>query len=357
MLAEQQNVRSYPRPFGINLAHVLGYLSPVTEDEYDLAAERDDRSLNGASVVGRAGVEKQYDEWLRGLPGYRRVAVDSMGRVLGDDSLVESTPGDTLVTSIDAKVQSVVERQLAERIAFQRTQLDTVTGRKYAADSGAAVVLDAKTGRVIAMASQPTYDPDVWTGGISEDAADPALLREGRHAAALARHPGPVRPGLDVEAVHDRRRADQRLLDGHDAAVLLGLPGRQPRLQELRVRRLRQHRLRQGARGLLQHVLLPRRLRLLAALRQRPRRHRRQGPARRGGQGVRLRLPHRHRPARRGARPDRRPPLEAGLLRVAEGLLLRAQRQAADRRTPATSSTSSPASSASRATSTAPATP
>ena len=168
VLAEQQNVRSYPRPYGINLAHVLGYLSPITEDEYDLAAERDDRSLNGASVVGRAGVEKQYDEWLRGLPGYRRVAVDSMGRVLGDDSLVESTPGDTLVTSIDAKVQAVVEKQLAERIAFQRTQVDPVTGRKYAADSGAAVVLDAKTGRVVAMASQPTYDPDVWTGGISE---------------------------------------------------------------------------------------------------------------------------------------------------------------------------------------------
>ncbi|WP_307861803.1 penicillin-binding protein 2 [Nocardioides sp. SYSU D00065] len=168
VLAEQQDVRSYPRPFGINAAHLLGYLSPITEDEYDLAAERDDRSLNGASVVGRAGVEKEYDEWLRGLPGYRRVAVDSMGRVLGDDSVVESTPGDTLVTSIDAKVQAVVERQLAERIAYQRTQFDDVTGRNYVADSGAAVVLDAKTGRVVAMASQPTYDPDVWTGGISE---------------------------------------------------------------------------------------------------------------------------------------------------------------------------------------------
>ncbi len=168
VLAEQQNVRSYPRPYGINLAHVLGYLSPITEDEYDLASERDDRSLNGASVVGRAGVEKEYDEWLRGLPGYRRVAVDSMGRVLGDDSVVQSTPGDTLVTSIDAKVQSVVERQLAERIKIQRATFDPVTGRNYEADSGAAVVLDAKTGRVIAMASQPTYDPDVWTGGISE---------------------------------------------------------------------------------------------------------------------------------------------------------------------------------------------
>ena len=168
VLAEQQNVRSYPRPYGINLAHVLGYLSPITEDEYDLAAARDDRSLNGASVVGRAGVEKEYDEWLRGLPGYRRVAVDSMGRVLGDDSVVESTPGDTLVTSIDAKVQAVVERQLAERIKIQRATFDPVTDRNYEADSGAAVVLDAKTGRVIAMASQPTYDPDVWTGGISE---------------------------------------------------------------------------------------------------------------------------------------------------------------------------------------------
>ena len=169
VLAEQQSVRSYPRPYGINLAHVLGYLSPITEDEFDLASDRDDRSLNGASVVGRAGVEKQYDEWLRGLPGYRRVAVDSMGRVLGDDSLVESTPGDTLVTSIDAKVQSIVEKQLAERIKVQRATVDPVTGRNFAADSGAAVVLDARTGRVVAMASQPTYDPDVWTGGISSD--------------------------------------------------------------------------------------------------------------------------------------------------------------------------------------------
>jgi penicillin-binding protein 2 len=186
VLAEQQSVRAYPKPYGINLAHVLGYLSPITEDEYDAAQDADDQSLNGGSSVGRAGVEKQYDEWLRGLPGYRRVAVDSMGRVLGDDSLVESTPGDTLVTSIDAKVQSVVEKALAERIRVQRATFDPVTGRNYEADSGAAVVLEAKTGRVVAMASQPTYDPGVWVGGISsselarlysEDAGTPLLSR------------------------------------------------------------------------------------------------------------------------------------------------------------------------------------
>jgi len=169
VLAEQQSVRAYPSPYGINLAHVLGYLSPITEDEYDLATESGDQSVNGASSVGRAGVEKQYDRWLRGMPGYQRVAVDSMGRVLGEDSTTSSRPGDTLVTSIDARVQSVVEKQLDSMIEIARQQVDTVTGRKYAADSGAALVMEARTGRIVAMASQPTYDPEVWVGGISED--------------------------------------------------------------------------------------------------------------------------------------------------------------------------------------------
>ncbi|NHC22361.1 penicillin-binding protein 2 [Nocardioides sp. IC4_145] len=168
VLAEQQTVRNYPRPYGVNLAHVLGYLSPITEDELDAAEEDEDDSVNGASSVGRAGVEKQYDAWLRGMPGYRSVAVDSMGRVLGDDGEVEATPGATLVTSIDARVQGLVEKELAGAIAKARTETDTVTGRKYEADSGAVVVMEAGTGRVVAMASQPTYDPGVWVGGITK---------------------------------------------------------------------------------------------------------------------------------------------------------------------------------------------
>lgn len=167
VLTEQQTVRSYPSPYGVNLAHTLGYLSPITEDEYDTADKRDDDSLNAASVVGRAGVEKQYDKYLRGMPGYDRVTVDSMGRVLGEDSTDDGRPGDTLVTSIDARVQGTVEKELNKAITKARTQVDPVTNRLYEADSGAAVVMEAKTGRVVAMASQPTYDPSVWVGGIS----------------------------------------------------------------------------------------------------------------------------------------------------------------------------------------------
>jgi penicillin-binding protein 2 len=168
VLAQQQSVRAYPRPYGVNLAHVIGYLSPVTADELAEAEKTGDRSINGASVVGRAGVEKEYDRWLRGMPGYKSVAVDSMGRVLGDDSEVAGQPGDTLVTSIDAKVQGVVERQLAGAIRTARATYDPVTHRNYRADSGAVVVLDARNGRVVAMASQPTYDPSIWVGGITK---------------------------------------------------------------------------------------------------------------------------------------------------------------------------------------------
>jgi penicillin-binding protein 2 len=144
-------------------------------------------------VVGRAGVEKSYDSYLRGTPGYKKVAVDSMGRVLGDSGEIQSTPGDTLVTSIDAEVQSYVEKQLHQAMMTARGTFDKVTGRNYAADSGAAVVMEAKTGRIVAMASQPTYNPEVWSGGIttkelkklySKSADDPLLSRatQGQYA-------------------------------------------------------------------------------------------------------------------------------------------------------------------------------
>jgi penicillin-binding protein 2 len=186
ILPESQSVRAYPSPFGINAAHLLGYLSPITEEELDAAEAADDTSVHGASVVGRAGVEKQYDEFLRGYPGYKRVAVDSMGRVLGDSGHVEGRVGDTLVTSIDARVQAVVEQQLEATIKLARKTIDPVSGRRYVADSGAAVVMDATNGRIVAMASQPTYDPGIWVGGIrskelarlySEKAGTPLLSR------------------------------------------------------------------------------------------------------------------------------------------------------------------------------------
>jgi len=164
----QQSVRDYPQPYGINAAHLLGYLSPITKEELDAAELGGDTSVNGASVVGRAGVEREYDAWLRGQPGYERVKVNANGEVIGEGGDVQAQPGDTLVTSIDAKVQGIVERQLHQMIMTARATVDPVTGRRFAADSGAAVVMDVNTGRIIALASQPTYDPEVWADGITQ---------------------------------------------------------------------------------------------------------------------------------------------------------------------------------------------
>lgn len=186
VLAQAESVRAYPSPFGINAAGVLGYLSPITGEEYAEAKKLDDATLNGASVVGRAGLEKTYDQWLRGTPGYTKMAVDSMGRVLGESGTVEPKPGETLVTSIDAKVQGIAEKQLHEAIMTARKTYDPVTHKNYVADSGSVVVMDARTGNIVAMASQPTYDPSIWVGGItakqlkalySKKAGEPLLSR------------------------------------------------------------------------------------------------------------------------------------------------------------------------------------
>ncbi|MFL6022799.1 MAG: penicillin-binding protein 2 [Marmoricola sp.] len=217
VLAQAETVRSYPAPFGINAADVLGYLSPITGQELADAQKVDDHSVNGASVVGRAGLEKSYDQWLRGVPGVTRVAVDSMGRVLGDSGQVEAQPGDTLVTSIDAKVQSVAEKELHKAMMTARATYDPVTHKNYVADSGAVVVLNAHNGNVVAMASQPTYDPSVWVGGItskqlkalySKKAGEPLLSRATQGQFA----PGSTwKPIMTVGAFNNGYNAQSRL--------------------------------------------------------------------------------------------------------------------------------------------------
>ena len=189
MIAEQQSLRSYPRPFGINLAHVLGYLSPITGDELDESEQDGDRSVNGASVVGRAGVEKEYDAWLRGMPGYTSVEVDSMGRVIGDESRgARPRPATPWSPRSTPRCRASSSSSWPARSRTARGTFDPVTDKNYVADSGAAIVMEAKTGRIVAMASQPTYDPEVWVGGVSRSSSTRST-REGRHARCSAGPP------------------------------------------------------------------------------------------------------------------------------------------------------------------------
>ncbi|WP_405859510.1 penicillin-binding protein 2 [Streptomyces sp. NBC_01515] len=164
--AEPEAVRRYAAPGDANAAQVLGYLSPVTDDEITQAKDSDSPYLR-SDQVGRSGLEREYDKALRGKAGVTRYEVDNLGRVIGKAKSDAPQPGSNLVTSIDARVQRVAEYQLDKAMKAARQQYDKITGENYKADSGAVVVMEAKTGRIVAMASAPTYDPNVWVGGIS----------------------------------------------------------------------------------------------------------------------------------------------------------------------------------------------
>ncbi|WP_335982148.1 penicillin-binding protein 2 [Streptomyces sp. CA2R106] len=164
--AEPTAVRTYPSPDKANAAQVLGYLSPVTDKEV-AASEKTDNPLLRSDQVGRSGLESTYDDQLRGKAGVTKYQVDNLGRVIGKASETPATPGDTVVTSIDAKVQAVTEKELNDAMVTARKTYDPVTHKNFKADSGAAIVMDNKTGQIIAMASEPTYDPNEWVGGIS----------------------------------------------------------------------------------------------------------------------------------------------------------------------------------------------
>ncbi|MFI5747993.1 penicillin-binding protein 2 [Streptomyces sp. NPDC051644] len=164
--AEPTAVRRYGAPGKANTAQVLGYLSPVTDEEITKAQNTDSPYLR-SDQVGRSGLERTYDKELRGKAGVTRYEVDNLGRVIGQAKNDEAEPGSSVVTSIDARVQAVAEYELNDAMKVARTQFDKNTGENYKADSGAVVVMEAKTGRVVAMASLPNYDPNAWVGGIS----------------------------------------------------------------------------------------------------------------------------------------------------------------------------------------------
>jgi penicillin-binding protein 2 len=151
---------TYPR--GTLAAHVLGYTGEVTR-----ADKKANHSLHDADTIGRSGLQAQYDAALRGTDGEQIVRLNPQGTVAADGADVPAVQGDTLVTSIDADVQQLAEDSLATQIADSRAK-----GKR--ATSGAVVVMDPNTGRVIASASYPTYDPQQFIGGIS--ATDYAAL-------------------------------------------------------------------------------------------------------------------------------------------------------------------------------------
>jgi penicillin-binding protein 2 len=157
--AQVQPVIDYPEPYGANPAQVLGYLQPITPEEIK-SRHLPVTGFSGVDLVGQAGLEAQYDSQLRGQPGTQVVSVNAAGDVTGSLSQTAPVNGDDLVTSLNAQIQA--DAQDALNGAIERSR-----AAGNAANQGAAIVMTT-TGRVVAMASYPDYNPSVWTGGISQ---------------------------------------------------------------------------------------------------------------------------------------------------------------------------------------------
>jgi penicillin-binding protein 2 len=164
-------LRSYP--YKSLLAQALGYVGPINAQQLKAAKKA---GYQPQDVMGQAGIEQSYDRYLKGKDGVDQLTVNSLGQPTSPITpTVAPTQGNTLRTTIDIRIQRAAERALADQIRAART-----AGETYA-DGGAIVALDPRSGAVLAIASNPTYQPSVY---VSRDSSKLAPLQDANVAAA-----------------------------------------------------------------------------------------------------------------------------------------------------------------------------
>ncbi len=132
-------------PLGTTLAHVLGYVGEISPKQLE-KPEYQEQGFSPGDIIGKGGLEQYYDEFLRGTPGYRKVIVDSRGRVQSEIESVPPQAGQDLVTTIDMRIQRAAEYQL----------------QNSATKRGAIIAMDPRNGEIYAMASAPSFDPNIF---------------------------------------------------------------------------------------------------------------------------------------------------------------------------------------------------
>lgn len=151
---------------GTTAAHILGYLGEVSAEQ--LESERYEEYRAG-DLIGWAGVERTYEDALRGAEGLRRLEVDPRGDVIRQLDEVLPTPGGDLRLTLDLGVQQAAEQALRLGIEeAQATEVEDGADETLAAPAGAVAVLDADTGEIRGLASHPTFDPAAFVGGVSQ---------------------------------------------------------------------------------------------------------------------------------------------------------------------------------------------
>ncbi len=151
-------VRTYPH--NDEAAQVLGYTGEISADQLKEPYFKDALlPYQAGDIVGKSGVELQYDHWLRGRPAVQKVIVNSAGDVISSKLKHGGGRGDDLVLGVDHKLQHLTENALRSGLEAARSS--------YGAPAGAVVVMDPRNGAIRAMASSPTYNPKILADGFS----------------------------------------------------------------------------------------------------------------------------------------------------------------------------------------------
>ena len=151
-------------PLVEDFAHVVGYVGPVSEKDLENLPNPDPVLQIPKFQIGKIGVERWLEDVLRGSAGNKRVEVNSVGRLMREIGRVEGVPGSDIRLTIDADIQNFVQARLG-------------------AESAAAVVMDVNNGDLIAMASSPSFDPNLFVRGISHDDYDGLMANDHRPLA------------------------------------------------------------------------------------------------------------------------------------------------------------------------------
>ncbi len=149
-------------PYGLLASHILGYVGPIGQEE--LEANPDEYDQN--DTVGKTGIEQVLEKYLRGTDGIKQIDMSVDGVVTDEYISQEAVAGADVMLTIDADLQKITEDALAENI---RMMQDGELSDAEMAKEGAAVVLNVKTGEILAMASYPNYDPSLFIDGISTE--------------------------------------------------------------------------------------------------------------------------------------------------------------------------------------------
>jgi penicillin-binding protein 2 len=156
--------RTYPQG-GTTGTQILGYVGDISSA---FLAAHPNQGYTQGSQIGVAGIEAQYESYLRGVAGRQALSVDAQGNVVGTLNTTAPQIGDTVVLNIDTGLQQWVEQELQQQILADRNTFDGIDQRYPAATTGAAIVLNPQNGQVLALASYPSYDLNEWIGGISD---------------------------------------------------------------------------------------------------------------------------------------------------------------------------------------------